>query len=617
MSQTQPTITYRRWDNTLFELTLTMKANHTKETIYDITSCKDVARPDYRVLMDSLSYNNVIFSTLDGERVITLQAPESKPINISCDSFYCKVEKYCNSNMSSLTLEVNSVQEYIDIIDVYRFVALLIKVEQTLVCYKEQCYMNTDNLVQREMASRHWLEIWAYLLTSARDYRRSLLNVTPEDLIQKKKICYTEMEDLFLNIAASAVHHAKKAGDHIEDDDSSNNANDKAIDNYKERKAIFDTAKHIERIMSTYKGNESNMYYRGVGCIIYPEQPGIFRNNKRFEEDRLYRAMKMSFPDELDRLRYLDRLAMLEHYELPTRMLDVTSNPLVALYMACNTIYSQDKNQEDPGEVILYFTGNKKERAYDSKSLLIVAALVKLSYSEKSNMYKFIRIHEVYLKKYDRKPDVKYHLKNILNRCIHLACDLNWNSSLPQSEKETLTKWCKDAQITLSGSEQTPFDYCYACMQDIKLPNGSTNWRCYNVDEEIHFGQQITKEHYQQLFSEFVASYERLLVTVRRENPAFENKIDIMGLLESVHGDFGMTNDRILAQSGSFIIAGLDHWYINEKMHSTRNPGYIRIIISDKKKITQELNLLNITDATMLPDMTHRAHYLIKQIKTI
>ena len=355
------------------------------------------------------------------------------------------------------------------------------------------------------------------------------------------------------------------------------------------------------------------MYFRGLGRIIYPEQAGVFRDYRRYEEDRQYKAMKISFPNELSDLRYLDRLAKLQHYELPTRMLDVTSNPLVALYMTCNTIYTGDKEREDQGEVILYFSCNAKERAYDSKALLTVAALVKLSYAEKTNMYKFIRMHEEYLQQF--KPDKRKFVKELFNRCIHLACDYGCNTILPINEQETLTNLVLDTGLRVNPSDKTPIDFCWSCMKNIKRPLGDRNWRCIGTTGKKHYTVMVSENDYRYLLCEFVSSYDRLLVTVRRENPAFQNKIDVFTLLQSYHGQFGMTNERILAQSGSFIISGLDHQYINNIMKSTRTDGFIRIIIKDKKAINKQLCLLNISDATMLPDMSHKAHFLDNQLK--
>lgn len=221
------------------------------------------------------------------------------------------------------------------------------------------------------------------------------------------------------------------------------------------------------------------------------------------------------------------------------------------------------------------------------------------------------------------KREVKHiNMWEIFNRCIHIASDKGCYAVLPAQECAYLSDLLTQIGISVNNTDRTPFDFAWTCMSNIKKPKHNSNWRCVNVDHSLHFCVSVQVEEYRRMFERFISAYDHLLVTIRRENPAFQNKIDVATLLGSFHGRFGMTNERILAQAGSFIIAGLDHRYINDCMLSTRTKvstplndltvpskaeRFVRIIIRDKKNMYKQLNLLNISNATMLPDMSHKA----------
>lgn len=144
----------------------------------------------------------------------------------------------------------------------------------------------------------------------------------------------------------------------------------------------------IGKVLMSERESGSEIFYRGhSNKNKYKLEPSLFRKdgdgNYLYLENEhiLYRELIVSNSADFQSDEYtLDRLVRMQHYSLPTRLLDITSNPLIALYFACKSTPNED------GEVIVFSLARSEVKYFDSDVASCISNLARLPKSEKDNI---------------------------------------------------------------------------------------------------------------------------------------------------------------------------------------------------------------------------------------
>ncbi|MBB6497776.1 FRG domain-containing protein [Methanococcus maripaludis] len=137
--------------------------------------------------------------------------------------------------------------------------------------------------------------------------------------------------------------------------------------------------KLYENTLKLFKPEKDVLFYRGEKNSEWKLYPSLFRKTKNKDiydydgkECEFYMSLvELNHPEFKKQNNIFDKVAMMQHYSIPTRLLDWTKNPLVALYFAIEEYVERkdnsDKEELKDGKIYVYSPNN----AYYSNELEI------------------------------------------------------------------------------------------------------------------------------------------------------------------------------------------------------------------------------------------------------
>lgn len=222
--------------------------------------------------------------------------------------------------------------------------------------------------------------------------------------------------------------------------------------------------------------NDRSYYFRGHEDADYRSVPSIMRTKEYYiNEDQLYYELQTISPKNFSHSKkHLEILTEMQHFSLPTRLLDISSNPLSALFFATNNTDPNSVNKD--GEIIVFSAHKKAIKNFSSDTVEIQNSLAFLPYDLKSEIYALAKKFKDKKPKYERI--IEFNQSDHVKKLIHEAR----KSGLYFSN-------------VLDPSDLFEFMICLPLKNNDRIMNQSGAFISYGFTSSEAFKSEIENEH--------------------------------------------------------------------------------------------------------------------------